>query len=157
MKKLSHSCPLLIDVLRLLPVQPFKERDVLGTARFEAVRHGAGEVHGISVPLEDLGELFLDAEPGGPRVSSKGARLLLDLLRRGVLETDNRTESQDEIQLVLAYAEGRASIVGPGFWAKRRGKKRPEPKAEPVKRVQAAVSRPMHTHFRYPVTVHRLT
>jgi hypothetical protein len=40
-----HTAALLIDALRLLPVQPLEERDEWGQARVQAVREGWGEVH----------------------------------------------------------------------------------------------------------------
>lgn len=110
-----YRCPLLLDVLRLLPVHPLRERDVLGLARFRARRAGWGVVHGVRLASGDLEELFLDQDGGHPRVSREGARLLLDLYQKGVLEASPTRDADGGVELLEAYADGRASIVSPAF------------------------------------------
>ena len=82
----QHPYALLIDALRLLPVPPMKTRAELGEARHSAKRHGKGTMHGVGVLLKELDELFIEQERAAPRVSPKGAELLLRLYRKGVLE-----------------------------------------------------------------------
>jgi hypothetical protein len=147
----------LIDVLRLLPVQPYKERDVLGRARYEALQAGRGEVHGVPVAAGDLNQLFLDSAPGGPKVSQQGARLLLRLLREDVLDVVEERQQEACIELLEAYAEGRASILGTTFWARPRGRRRPA--STPREAILQAPEPELLTQpYRptYRVTVHRL-
>jgi hypothetical protein len=147
----------LIDALRLLPVQPHKERDALGQARYEAIHSGRGDVHGVPVSGDELNQLFLDAAPGGPRVSKQGALLLLRLFREDVLEVVEERLQEACIDLLEAYAEGRASILGTNFWTRPRGRRKaavpllqrvvPEPEPE-------LLTPPYRPAYR--VTVHRL-
>ena len=73
----QHPYALLIDALRLLPVPPMKMRAELGEARHCAKRHGKSTVCEVTVLLKELDELFIEQESGAPRVSPKGAGLLL--------------------------------------------------------------------------------
>ena len=59
-----YRCTMLIDALRLLAVQPLKERNELGRARYCAAREGVGKVHGVPVSNEDLEELFIQDSAG---------------------------------------------------------------------------------------------
>jgi hypothetical protein len=148
---------MLIDALRLLAVQPVKERDELGQARYCAAREGVGTVHGVPVSNEDLEELFIQDSAGAPRISREGARVLLELFREGVLEASREKRAQGGFELLEAYAQGRASIIGLGYWSKPR-RSRPNRVSAPPN-VQRSVTRavpgtPYDTTYR--VTMHRL-
>jgi hypothetical protein len=149
--------PLLVDALRLLPgVRPVRERDELGQAKHRASMTGMGDVHGAPVSNAQLEQLFIyDERGGGPRVSPAGAAFLLRLFHEGVLERLDARTVDGGVDLLAAYAEGRASVIGPGFWPKRK-------RAPSVKRVAATPPRetwhgtPALHPNRYAVTIHRL-
>jgi hypothetical protein len=149
--------PLLTDVLRLLPVQPFREREELGLARHRAGQSDFGEVRGVRLPAAHLDELFVQDGSAAPRVSPSGARMLLELFRSGALERTDRSINGG-IELLEAYAQGRASIVGLGYW------KKPRPRKATVLASARPTSPVSHTGFsgwlhepRYRITTHRLT
>jgi hypothetical protein len=153
----NRAYPLLIDALRLLPVQPFREREELGLARHQAAQVGFSEVRGVRLRATQLNELFVEDGRGAPRISPLGADVLLELLRGGALD---RTEQRVEggIELLEAYAQGRASIVGHSYWKKSRPRRVmqsvPARRTTPVADT-GTVSSPYVT--RYRVITHRLT
>ena len=157
----SHNVyPLLVDALRLLPgVAPVRAREALGQARHWATRTGVGEVNGVPASVAQLEQMFLHGEGGGPRISQQGAAFLLKLFREGVFERQDMRKVQDGVELLTAYAEGRASIIGPGYWPKRKrsaGTRR-EPRvvpATPPYTERTAV--PERSFNRYSVIIHRL-
>ena len=152
-----YRCAMLIDALRLLAVQPLKERDELGQARHCAARDGWGEVHGVPVSHEDLEELFIQDGAGAPRTSREGARVLLELFREGVLEVSPKKRAKGGFELLEAYAQGRASIIGLKYWSKPRRAKRNRLTAPPT--IERSVTRDVlgTPHDRtYQVTMHRL-
>ena len=138
----QHPYPLLVDALRLLPVAPMKTRAELGEARHSAKRHGEGAVHEVTVFLKELDELFIEEESGAPRVSPKGVQLLLKLYRQGVLEVAEKRRGEGGLEILEAYTQGRASIIGPGFWTK-----------PPRRNPQRTLARPIEKHTS---TVHGL-
>ena len=148
----------MIDALRLLPVQPLKERDELGRARYAALRRGCGEGHANSVRLPDLEELFLEVDGSAPRISREGARLLLELYHEGVFETSLHRDAAADVDLLEAYAQGRASILGLSYWPRPRQQRR-KVSAEPAKGFeQGRHSITMYsTEREWPIRVHRLT
>ena len=152
----GRAYPLLIDTLRLLPVQPFREREELGLARHLAQRRGFGEVRGVRLPAKDLDELFVQKVPGAPRVSSRGAQVLLDLLRRGALEIIHR-RAKDDVELLEAYAQGQASITGLGYWKKPPRRTKPPSAPNALTRTTTNVSVHWDRESAYRVTTHRLT
>ena len=132
--------PLLIDALRLLPVAPRREREELGLARHRAQLHGIARLRGVRVAAKDLDELFVQEVPGAPRLSPSGAKLLLELFRQGALEHIDR-KLDGGIELLDAYAHGRASIVGPDYWNKpRRRRATVSATPQPMPRVTSSVS-----------------
>jgi hypothetical protein len=152
-----YRCTMLIDALRLLAVQPLKERDELGQARHCAAGEGWGEVHGVPVSHEDLEELFIQDGAGAPRISREGARVLLELFREGVLEVSREKRAKGGFELLEAYAQGRGSILGLGYWSQPRRSKRNRVSAPP--NVQRSVTRAvLGTPYNktYRVTMHRL-
>jgi hypothetical protein len=153
----ARAYPLLIDALRLLPVQPFREREELGFARHRALQAGFSELRGVSLPKTHLDELFLRDVPGAPRVSPSGAQVLLELFRRGALERiDRRVDGG--IELLEAYAQGRASILGPAYWKKPRARGSTHLSAATPVVPPPALSRISWPHeTRYRITAHRLT
>jgi hypothetical protein len=152
-----YRCTMLIDALRLLAVQPVKERDELGRARYCAVREGWGEVHGVAVSQEDLEELFIQDSAGAPRISREGARVLLELFREGVLEVSREKRAKGGFELLEAYAQGRASIIGPGYWPKPpRAKARAVYTRSPVQASITHNARGTPYQRTYQVTAHRL-
>jgi len=152
-----YRCTMLIDALRLLAVQPVKERDALGQARHRAAREGWGEVHGVPVSHEDLEELFIQDGAGAPRISREGARVLLELFREGVLEVSREKRAKGGFELLEAYAQGRASIIGPGYWPKpRRAKARAVYARSPVQASITHTVRGTPYERTYQVTAHRL-
>ena len=62
----------------------------------------------VTVLLKELDELFIEQESGAPRVSPKGAGLLLKLYRNGVLEVAERRQ----VEVGLKYSK-RTRRVGP--------------------------------------------
>jgi hypothetical protein len=155
-KSTPNPYPLLVDALRLLPgIRPVRERDELGQAKHRASITGMGEVHGVPVSNAQLEQLFIYDERGGPRISPEGAAFLLRLFHEGVLERLDARAVNGGIELLSAYAEGRASVIGPGFWPKRK-------RAPSVKRIAAPPPRetwrgtPALHPNRYAVTIHRL-
>ena len=150
-------CPLLVDALRLLPVAPRREREELGLARHRAQLHGIARVRGVRVAAKDLDELFVQEVPGAPRLSPSGAKVLLDLFRQGALERiDGKLDGG--IELLDAYAHGRASIVGPDYWKKpRRRRATVLATPRPMPRVTSNVSFDSRQEPRYGITAHRLT
>ena len=152
-----YLCPLLIDALRLLPVHPLTERDELGQARYQALRQGSGEVHGTAVSLEDLQELFVQGDDGHPRISREGACVLLELYQEGVLEIARHKAVEGGVELLQAYAQGRASIIGPGYWPKPRRTRARKVMALPsIERPTIRAVRGTPNQRTYQVTMHRL-
>jgi hypothetical protein len=133
--------PLLIDVLRLLPVQPVRERDTLGVARYRALREGWGKVHGVRLSLEELNEVFVAEEGSQPRVSREGARLLLKLYEEGALERSPKRGSEAGIELLQAFVAGTASIVSPAL-LRTSGRRQARPARQPAPRPAAVLSKP---------------
>jgi hypothetical protein len=152
-----YRCTMLIDALRLLAVQPMRDRDELGQARHCAACEGVGDVHGVAVSHDDLEQLFIQDFDGAPRISREGARVLLELFREGVLEVSREKRAKGGFELLEAYAQGRASIIGPGYWAKPRRSKRNRLTARPT--IERSVTRDvLSTPYdrTYQVTMHRL-
>jgi hypothetical protein len=147
--------PLLIDALRLLPVHPGRERDELGQARYRATWDGSGEVHGVPVRLEDLEELFIQHGGGVPRASPDGARVLLELFRAGILEVSRDRTVEHGVELLEAYAQGSASIIGPGYWARRPRRKSQRAVAPPFRDGSTSAHVASYNPA-YRVTTHRL-
>jgi hypothetical protein len=150
----QSSYALLTDALRLLPVHPSNERSVLGLARFHAAHAGSSEVRGQSLSLDELNELFIEDVPG-PRISHKGARLLLKLFYEGALEVLAENEDEIHIEVLEAYAAARASIVG-SYHFRRRGE------ARPFGATALQFAPPRTSHFpldsaRYRVITHRIS
>jgi hypothetical protein len=152
-----YRCALLIDALGLLAAQPLRDRDALGQARHYAAREGTGEVHGVAVAKQDLEELFLQDRGPAPRISREGARVLLELFREGVLEVSPKKRANGGVELLEAYGQGRASIIGRGYWSKpRRAKTRAVCTRPPVENSTTKVVRGNPYERTYQVTAHRL-
>jgi hypothetical protein len=155
-KTASQAYPLLIDALRLLPVHPLRERENLGVARHRALQDGTGELHGVPVPAADLEQLFMGEDAGAPRISPAGASFLLRLYKDGVLEVSPRRRDADGLELLEAFAQGRASILGRAFWLRpRTGKTRRVTPREIEVPASTPVVRPNDRVYR--ITTHRLT
>jgi hypothetical protein len=153
----QHPYSLLIDALRLLPVQPMKARAELGEARHSAKHNGKGALHGVAVLLKDLDELFIEEEPGAPRISPKGAQLLLKLYRQGVLEVAEKRPDEDGAEILEAYAQGKASIVGAGFWT-RPPRRKPQRAVASLFETDVSIVRKFATLYErtYSITTHVL-
>jgi hypothetical protein len=82
---------------------------------------------------------------------------VLELFREGVLEVSREKRAKGGFELLEAYAQGRASIIGPGYWAKPRRSKRNRLTARPT--IERSVTRDvLSTPYdrTYQVTMHRL-
>ena len=164
-KKISP-LPLLVDALRLLPVQPLKERDAFGESWHLAKRTGSSEIHGVPVGMEELQHLFVQDDGTAPRISPDGATVLLRLYREGAFVHSDRKPAPGGIELLEAYAEGRASIVAYSYWAKprRTGVTRRRPVEQPEVVTPTPTTSVHHSTMfasrferQYRVTTHRLT
>ena len=161
---LDHSspCPLLVDLLRLLPgVRPVRERYELGEAKHRASLSPSrtADVNGVPVTLLQLDELFLDDRRGGPRVSQEGARLLLHLFSQGAFDPFERRKVEGGLELLAQYSKGLATVIDDRFW--RRVRRLGESHLAPKARLPKSGGRPemfsTTSHPRKPnTTVHRL-
>jgi len=159
--RIHNTTALLLDALRLLPgIKPVREREELGVAKHQARLRGMGEVHGVPVPHDQLEQMFLHGETGSPRISPLGVRYLLRLYDEGVFEHEGNAGGTQGLELLAANAEERASILGPGYWPKRKRSRRSPKPAQLNRTVESwRIDNPLQsdqTITRYFITTHRL-
>lgn len=133
--------PSLVDALRLLPhIRPVCERHRLGEARHEASHSPdrTASFNGVSVPLIELEELFLNSERGSPRVSQAGAALLLRLFEKEAFDFAECRPVEGGLELLTQYSKGLATLIEPKFWGRvRRQLPRAQTKSVARKRTPA--------------------
>jgi hypothetical protein len=127
--------PRLVDVLRLLPgIRPVCERYRLGEAKLRASRSPKlmAYFNGISLTLQQLEELFVYGERGGPRVSQEGARLLLQLFDNGAFDRSDPRSVPGGLELLTHYSAGRASVIDYGRPKVRRARQANQKRVERI-------------------------
>jgi hypothetical protein len=125
----------LQEAIKLLPnVYPATVRDQLGVARYFASRSPSGSIliGRLEVTSGELGELFISDERLRPRVSPKGAALLLQLYAADAFELKDARLGKGGVEALERYAESSLSQLVP--WRRS---------ASPAKGgLEAAIGRP---------------
>jgi hypothetical protein len=130
----------------------------LGEAKYYASlsRDGIASLNGVSVTLAELEELFRHRERGTPRISPKGAALLLRLFEQGAFDHPECRPVEGGLELLAQYSKGLATMIESAFWRKPRRPRSPVLSQRFEHSRIAAADVPIAHRPMVSITVHRL-